>query len=99
MSTLELIVYLIIAGLCGAIARGIAGGTGRGFIVSVLLGFLGAFVGKWLSHALRLPELIEVHIGGHRFPIIWSVLGGVVLVTVAHLLMRPSYFGRWQARH
>jgi uncharacterized membrane protein YeaQ/YmgE (transglycosylase-associated protein family) len=99
MSTLELIVYLIIAGICGAIARGIAGGTSGGFIVSVLLGFLGAYVGSWLAHALRLPELIAVHIDGHRFPIVWSVLGGVVLVALAHVLMRPSYMGRWQARH
>jgi len=99
MSLLELIVYLVIAGACGAIARAIGGGTAGGFIVSVLLGFLGALVGSWLAHILRLPELLEVHIGGHRFPIVWSVVGGIVLVALAHFLMRPPYMGRWQTRH
>jgi uncharacterized membrane protein YeaQ/YmgE (transglycosylase-associated protein family) len=99
MSTLEIIVYLVIAGICGAVARALAGGTAGGFIVSVLLGFLGAFVGTWLAHMLHLPALLEVRVGGHPFPIVWSVLGGIVLVAVAHLLMRPPYIGRWQTRH
>jgi len=98
MSLLEVVVYLVIAGICGGIARAIAGGTGGGFIVSVLLGFLGAFVGTWLARMLRLPQLLEVRIGGHPFPIVWSVLGGIVLVALAHVLTRPSY-GRWSARH
>jgi uncharacterized membrane protein YeaQ/YmgE (transglycosylase-associated protein family) len=99
MSVLELVVYLVIAGICGVIARAIAGGTPGGFIVSVLLGFLGAFVGTWLAHVLHLPELLEVRVGGHPFPIVWSILGGVALVALSHLLMRPSYMGRWHPRH
>ncbi len=99
MSVLELIVYLVIAGICGAIARAIVGGTAGGFIVSVLLGFLGAFVGSWLAHVLHLPELFDVRVGGHRFPIVWSVIGGIILVALSHLLTRPPYMGRWQTRH
>jgi uncharacterized membrane protein YeaQ/YmgE (transglycosylase-associated protein family) len=99
MSTLELIIYLVIAGLCGGLARAIAGGTSGGFIISVLLGFLGAFLGRWLAHTLHLPELVNVHIGGHSFPIVWSILGGVVLVAVSHFLMGSSRIGRWQPRH
>ena len=98
MTVLELIVYLVIAGICGAIARALVGGTAGGFVISVLLGFLGAFVGTWLAHVLRLPVLLAVEIGGHPFPIVWSVLGGVVLVALAQLLMGPSYFSRWQPR-
>ena len=64
----------------------------------MLLGFLGAFVGTWLAHILRLPEILGVVIGGHPFPIVWSIIGGSVLVTLAHLLMWPAYVGRWQPR-
>ncbi len=96
MTVLEFVVYLIIAGLCGAIARAIAGGTAGGFIVSVLLGFLGAFVGTWLAHMFHLPEVLAVIIGGRPFPIVWSIIGGSVLVALSHLLMRPAYVGRWQ---
>ncbi|HEY8087926.1 MAG TPA: GlsB/YeaQ/YmgE family stress response membrane protein [Polyangiaceae bacterium] len=99
MTLLELIVYLVIAGVCGAIARALAGGTRRGFIVAVLLGFLGAFVGSWLARLLHLPVVIVVDVGGHPFPILWSIGGGMVLVWIAHLLTRPTgYIDRYVRR-
>jgi len=79
MTLIEFIVYLVIAGVCGAIARALAGGTGGGFVISLLVGFLGAFVGTWLARQLRLPTLLVVMIGGHPFPIVWSIVGGIVL--------------------
>ena len=91
MTIVEFIVYLVVAGVCGAVARALGGGTGGGFIVSILLGFLGAFVGTWLARLLHLPELISVAIGGHSFPILWSIVGGMLLVLLAHALMRPRF--------
>jgi uncharacterized membrane protein YeaQ/YmgE (transglycosylase-associated protein family) len=93
MTLLEFVVYLVIAGICGAIARGIAGGGG-GAIVAVLLGFLGAFLGTWLARMLHLPEVLAVKVGGHPFPIFWSIIGGILLVIVAHLLVRPRFVHR-----
>ena len=92
MTLLELIVYVIIAAVCGAVARALAGGTRGGFIISVLVGFAGAFIGTWLARQLHLPELIVVAIGGHPFPIVWAIVGGIVLVGVSHLLMRQRRF-------
>ena len=89
MTVLEFIIYLVIAGICGAIARALAGGTPGGFIISVLLGFLGAFIGTWLARQLRLPELVVIAVGGHPFPIVWSIIGGLILAAVAHALTRP----------
>jgi uncharacterized membrane protein YeaQ/YmgE (transglycosylase-associated protein family) len=94
MTLLELIVYLVIAGICGAIARAIGGGTRGGFVVSVLVGFLGAFVGVTLARAFHLPTFVGVAIGGHSFPIVWSIVGGFVLVAGAHALMRQRV-RRW----
>ena len=94
MSPLDLAVLLVIAAICGAIARAIAGGTGGGFLVSVLLGFLGAVVGTRLARMLRLPELLQVEIGRQPFPVVWSILGALVLVALAHVLMRPA--PRWR---
>ena len=90
MTLFEFVIYLVIAGICGAIARGIAGGTGGGFIVSVLLGFLGAFVGTWIARIAHLPVLVVVDIGGHPFPIIWSIIGGVLFSAVVSLISRPE---------
>lgn len=91
MTMLEFVVYVVIAGICGAIARAIGGRTGGGFVVSVLLGFLGAFVGTWLARMLRLPALVVVAIGSHSFPIVWSIIGACILVALAHALTRPHY--------
>ena len=69
MTLLELIVYLVIAGVCGAIARAVVGGTGRGFILSVLVGFAGAFAqdgGKLvLDHVALVHNVVAgVAVGG-----------------------------------
>jgi uncharacterized membrane protein YeaQ/YmgE (transglycosylase-associated protein family) len=96
MTLLEFVIYLVIAGICGAIARALAGGTPGGFIVSVLLGFLGAFIGTWLARMLHLPEFVMVAVAGHRFPIVWSIIGGVLLAALAHALMRPRYVSTWR---
>jgi uncharacterized membrane protein YeaQ/YmgE (transglycosylase-associated protein family) len=95
MTLLELIIYLVIGGVCGAIARAVAGGTPGGFFISMLVGFLGAFVGTWLPGLLHLPPLFVVTIGGHPFPIVWSIVGGIALVALANLLMRPRYVNRY----
>ncbi len=91
MTVTEFVVYLVIAGLCGSIARAIAGGSARGFIVSILLGFLGAFIGTWIARMFNLPELVVVAIAGHTFPILWSIVGGIIMVGFAHALTRPRY--------
>ena len=95
MTVLEFIVYLVVAGICGAIARAVAGGSRGGFIVSILLGFLGAFLGTWIARAARLPVLLVVDIGGHPFPIVWSIVGGMILVIIAHALTRPRWIDRY----
>jgi uncharacterized membrane protein YeaQ/YmgE (transglycosylase-associated protein family) len=96
MTLLEFVVYLVIAGICGAIARAFAGGTPGGFIISILLGFLGAFLGTWIARTFHLPVFFVVAVGGHAFPIVWSIVGGIILAALAHALMRPRYISSWR---
>lgn len=91
MTLFELVIYLVIAAVCGAVARAFAGGTRGGFVVSVLVGFLGAVLGMTVARTFHLPTFVAVAIGGHSFPIIWSIIGGIILVAAAHALMRPTY--------
>ena len=81
-----LIVMLIIAGICGALGRAIGGGTGGGLFVSIALGFIGALVGTFLAHELRLPELLVVAVDRHPFPIVWSIIGAALFVALLHLI-------------
>lgn len=87
MTLLDFFLYLVIAGICGAVARAIAGGTTRGFIISIMVGFLGAFLGVWLARMAQLPRLVTVAVDGHPFPIVWSIIGGLVLVAILHALL------------
>ncbi len=81
-----LIVLVLIAAVCGAIGRAIAGGTHGGCLVSIALGFIGAFFGSWLAHQLKLPEPLLLHVSGHSFPILWSIIGAALFVVIVHLL-------------
>ncbi len=88
MTILDLIILLIIAGICGALGQAITGFTRGGCLVSIALGFVGALLGMWLSRALGLPELFAVQIGTTSFPIIWSIVGSALFVAVIALLTR-----------
>ncbi|MDQ6891720.1 MAG: GlsB/YeaQ/YmgE family stress response membrane protein [Acidobacteriota bacterium] len=85
-SPLGLLVFLLVAAVCGAIGRAIAGGTTGGCLVSIAVGFVGALLGSWLAAKLRLPELVAVRIDGHPFPIVWSIIGAALFVALVHLI-------------
>src|SRR5258708_8338482 len=51
-----LIVLIVIAAICGAIGKAIAGGTQGGLITSIALGFIGALLGPWVAHQLKRSE-------------------------------------------
>lgn len=85
MTILELLLLLIVAGICGSLGQAIGGYSRGGFFVSIALGFIGALFGRWLSGVLALPELFTVTIGGQPFPIIWSIIGAALFVAVMNL--------------
>lgn len=83
-----LILLIVIAAVCGAIGRAVAGDIRGGLIVSIVVGFIGAVVGPWLAAQLKLPEPLTVNISGHPFPILWSIIGAALFVAVIHLISR-----------
>ena len=88
MTILDLIILLIIAGICGALGQAITGFSRGGCLVSIALGFVGAILGMWLSRQMGLPELFAIQIGTTSFPIIWSIIGSALFVAVVALLTR-----------
>jgi uncharacterized membrane protein YeaQ/YmgE (transglycosylase-associated protein family) len=89
---IQLLVLLLIAGVCGALGQAIVGYSHGGCLVSIALGFIGALLGTWLAGALHLPELIVIPVGGMTFPIIWSIIGAALFVALINLISRR---GRW----
>lgn len=88
MTLLDLLILLLVAGICGALGQAIGGFSRGGCLVSIALGFIGALIGMWLARQLGLPELFAFNIGGTRFPIIWSIIGSALFVAVIGLLSR-----------
>ncbi len=88
MTILELVVLLIVAGVCGSIAQAIVGVSRGGCLVSIALGFIGALLGTWLARAASLPELFTIDVGGQPFPIIWSIIGAALFAAVLSLISR-----------
>jgi uncharacterized membrane protein YeaQ/YmgE (transglycosylase-associated protein family) len=89
-----LIVLLFIAAVCGALGKALAGGSRGGLITSIALGFVGAVFGSWMGRELSLPEPLIVSVGGHPFPVVWSIAGAALIVAALHMLMRPRSFAR-----
>jgi uncharacterized membrane protein YeaQ/YmgE (transglycosylase-associated protein family) len=85
ISVLGLIIYVIIAAICGAIGKAIAGDVRGGFIVSMVLGFIGALVGPWIALQLKLSEPFMISVDGHPFGLLWSIIGAAVFVAIIHL--------------
>src|SRR6476619_8472310 len=90
MTLLDVLILLLIAGVCGSLGQAIAGYSRGGCLVSIALGFVGALVGMWLARLMGLPELFPVRIGTTSFPIIWSIIGSALFVAVVALLTRRS---------
>jgi uncharacterized membrane protein YeaQ/YmgE (transglycosylase-associated protein family) len=89
MSFWGFIVLLIVAAIAGAIGQALAGFSRGGCLVSIFIGFVGAYLGMWLARTFNLPELFVVNIDGEPFPVVWAIIGGALFAAVLSL-----FFGR-----
>ena len=90
MTLFDLLILLLVAGICGSLGQAISGFSRGGCLVSIALGFVGAVVGMWLARALGLPELFAVQIGTTNFPIVWSIIGSALFVAIIALITRRA---------
>jgi uncharacterized membrane protein YeaQ/YmgE (transglycosylase-associated protein family) len=86
LSLPALLLLIVIAAVCGAVGKAIAGDVRGGLVVSIALGFIGALLGPWVAGLLGLPEPFMVNIGGQTFPILWSIIGATLFVAIIHLV-------------
>lgn len=88
MTLVDLLVLLLIAGLCGAAGQALGGYSRGGCLGAIAVGFVGAVIGLWVARLLGLPALFALSIGGTPFPIVWSVIGGALFVALLGLITR-----------
>jgi uncharacterized membrane protein YeaQ/YmgE (transglycosylase-associated protein family) len=88
MSLLSILLLLLVAAVCGNIGQALVGYSVGGCLMSTIVGFIGAWLGSWLSVQLGLPEPFTISIGGETFPVLWSIIGSALFVAVLGLITR-----------
>ncbi len=88
MSILGFFILLIIAAIAGSLGQAIAGYSIGGCLMSILVGFVGAYLGKGIAHQFGLPEPLMITIQGESFPLLWAVIGSAILSAVLGLIFR-----------
>ncbi len=88
MTLMQILILLLIAAICGGVGQSLAGYSLGGCLVSIVVGFIGAYIGMWLGGKLGLPEMLAVNVGGKSFPIIWAVIGSALFTLVVALIRR-----------
>ena len=88
-----LIVLIVIAAICGAVGKALAGGGAGGLVTSIALGFIGALFGPWIAGQLNLAEPFVLRLSGQSFPILWSIIGAALFVALLHLVSGRRRWG------
>jgi uncharacterized membrane protein YeaQ/YmgE (transglycosylase-associated protein family) len=88
MSIVDFLILLVIAAVCGSLGQAIAGYSLGGCILSIVVGFVGAWLGVWIARQFGLPGLFVITVGGNPFPVVWSIIGSAVLAAVVGALTR-----------
>ncbi len=67
MNILGFFILLLVAAICGSIGSGLAGANKQGCFTNIILGFIGALIGTFLSRELGVRDFLYFH----RIPVIW----------------------------
>ena len=82
----DILISLIIAGIAGSIARSLSGFSRGGCIISIVVGFVGAMIGSWLSREMQLPDPFILHIRGNSYNLLWTIIGAVIFTAIISLI-------------
>ncbi len=88
MTITGFLVLLFIAAVAGVIGQALAGYSIGGCIGSIVLGFVGAYVGTWLAAQFHLPGFFTVQVDGRSFPLVWAIVGSALLAMLVSWISR-----------
>jgi len=93
MTLVSILLLLAVAGLCGGLGSALAGYSHLGCLSSIVLGFIGAWLGTWFAAEVHLPALYVLHLRGESFPVVWSVIGAAMFAGITSVLTSRSPHG------
>ena len=88
MTIVEFVILIIIAAVAGSLGQTLAGFDLGGWLVSIVVGFIGAFIGMFIARELDLPTIFVIEVGDNNFPVIWSIIGSAIFAATIGLLSR-----------
>ena len=88
MTIVEFLLFLLIAGICGAIAQSLVGYSHGGCLVSIALGLIGSLLGAWLARQVGVGDILAIQIDDKTFPVVWSIIGAALFVALLSLITR-----------
>jgi len=88
MTLFGFLILLLIAAIAGGIGQSLAGYNVGGCLVSIVVGFIGAYIGLWLAKEMGLPDFFTINVEGKPFPLLWAIIGAAIFTFIIALLRR-----------
>ncbi len=88
MSLGGFLIFLLIAAICGAIGQSISGYSLGGCFVSIIVGFVGAWIGPMIAEHFDFPMFFTLSIQGKEFPVVWSIIGSAIFSLAVGLITK-----------
>ena len=85
LSLTQIVVWLVIALICGAVAQALLGYSHIGLLSATALGLLGALVGTWLASLLRLPSMLTISVFGVQAELLWCTVGAILVIALTQV--------------
>jgi uncharacterized membrane protein YeaQ/YmgE (transglycosylase-associated protein family) len=90
MNSIDFLLMLLVAFIGGTAAQLTSGYSKGGWIVNLVIGFIGALTGVMLSRFLNAPVIYDVTIKNNNFPIIYCVIGAVFFLGGISFIVKPG---------
>jgi len=90
MTITEILPLVLVAVIAANVRQVIYSYSLGGYLVSVIVGFIGAFFGIGIARLFGFPEMIPFIIRGETFPVIWSIIGSITLLWILSSITRRS---------
>jgi uncharacterized membrane protein YeaQ/YmgE (transglycosylase-associated protein family) len=82
---------LAIAVLCAVVEQSVSKWSLGGALTTTVFAFIGAVGGTWAAARWRLPQLIPFRVAGESFPLVWALVGAIVLASVVAMLSSEAH--------
>jgi uncharacterized membrane protein YeaQ/YmgE (transglycosylase-associated protein family) len=83
---MDFIFLLIVAAVLGGIGARLAGQDNNGCFMSIILGLIGAMLGRAASDKLGFGDIWTITLGGTRVPVLSTIVGSALFVGLLNLL-------------